>query len=117
MTPATRTPTFRCACRSAGLLACGRSSRPTASSAHLGPLDPCGPRAALFGKSQLAMSKREFLQTLAVAAAAGFPFANDSDGAPATSDFYDLHRFGNNVTLMHVTDCHAQLLPNYFREP
>ena len=63
------------------------------------------------------MSKREFLQTLAVAAAAGFPFANDSYGAPATSDFYDLHRFGNNVTLMHVTDCHAQLLPNYFREP
>lgn len=30
--------------------------------------------------------------------------------------FYDLPRFGN-VHLMHFTDCHAQLLPVYFREP
>ncbi len=63
------------------------------------------------------MSRREFLQTLAVAAAAGFPFANDAFGAAAIGDFYDLHQFGSNVTLMHLTDCHAQLLPTYFREP
>ena len=65
----------------------------------------------------MAMSRREFLHTLAVAAAAGFPFADNACAAAAISGFYDLHRFGNNVTLMHFTDCHAQLLPSYFREP
>jgi sulfur-oxidizing protein SoxB len=65
----------------------------------------------------MAMSRREFLQTLAAAAAAGFPFANDARAATAIGDFYDLHQFGSNVTLMHLTDCHAQLLPTYFREP
>jgi S-sulfosulfanyl-L-cysteine sulfohydrolase len=62
----------------------------------------------------MSMSRREFLHTLAVAASAGFPF----DSRAATiNGFYDLHSFGNNVTLMHFTDCHAQLMPSYFREP
>jgi sulfur-oxidizing protein SoxB len=65
----------------------------------------------------MAMSRREFLHTLAVATAAGFPFAESARAATAIGDFYDLHQFGNNVTLMHFTDCHAQLLPTYFREP
>ncbi len=65
----------------------------------------------------MAMSRREFLHTLAVATAAGFPFADSARAATAIGNFYDLHRFGNNVTLMHFTDCHAQLLPTYFREP
>jgi sulfur-oxidizing protein SoxB len=64
----------------------------------------------------MAMTRREFLHTLAVAAAGGFPFAQ-STRAAAINGFYDLHEFGNNVTLMHFTDCHAQLLPNYYREP
>jgi sulfur-oxidizing protein SoxB len=61
------------------------------------------------------MNRREFLQMLAVAAASGM--AIDSKGALAGNlDLYDLHPYGN-VSLMHMTDCHAQLLPIYFREP
>ena len=63
----------------------------------------------------MTMTRREFLHTLAAAAAAGFPFGDTP--AAAINGFYDLHSFGNNVTLMHFTDCHAQLLPSYFREP
>jgi len=59
------------------------------------------------------MSRREFLHMLAVAAASGFPLARGA----TINGIYDLHEFGNNVTLMHFTDCHAQLLPTYFREP
>ena len=36
--------------------------------------------------------------------------------APATARMYELPRFGN-VHFLHFTDCHAQLLPIYFREP
>ncbi len=61
------------------------------------------------------MNRREFLQVLAVAAASGM--ALDSKKALAGDlDMYNLPRFGN-VSLMHMTDCHAQLLPIYFREP
>ena len=61
------------------------------------------------------MNRREFLQLLAVAAASGM--AIDSKKALAGDlDLYNLPRFGN-VSLMHMTDCHAQLLPIYFREP
>jgi S-sulfosulfanyl-L-cysteine sulfohydrolase len=61
------------------------------------------------------MNRREFLQMLAVAAASGMLL--DSEAALAgDADFYKLPRFGN-VSLMHMTDCHAQLMPIYFREP
>jgi len=61
----------------------------------------------------MSLSRREFLQALAAAAAAGLPL-----GSEAADDerFYDLPRFGG-VSLLHFTDCHAQLLPVYFREP
>ncbi|MEP6656110.1 MAG: thiosulfohydrolase SoxB [Betaproteobacteria bacterium] len=63
------------------------------------------------------MNRREFLQMLAIASAGGL--ALDSRAALADTDgttFYELPRFGN-VSLLHFTDCHAQLLPTYFREP
>jgi sulfur-oxidizing protein SoxB len=63
----------------------------------------------------MTMTRREFLHTLAVAAATGFPLT-DNARAAAINGFYDLHQFGNNVTLMHFTDSHAQLMPTYFRE-
>ncbi len=64
------------------------------------------------------MQRREFMQVLAVAAAAGMPIASrDALGAAsAPAAMYELPRFGN-VHLLHFTDCHAQLLPIYFREP
>jgi sulfur-oxidizing protein SoxB len=59
------------------------------------------------------MDRREFLETLAIAAAAGLPLGSR---AAELDKFYELPRFGN-VSLLHMTDCHAQLLPVYFREP
>ena len=54
---------------------------------------------------------------LAFAAAAGLPLARAMDAqAAGARDFYDLPRFGN-VSLLHFTDTHAQLLPIWFREP
>jgi sulfur-oxidizing protein SoxB len=61
------------------------------------------------------MNRREFLESLAIAAAAGLPIASRSALAADTS-LYDVPRFGN-VSLLHFTDCHAQLLPVHFREP
>ena len=62
------------------------------------------------------MDRRSFLEAMAAAAAAGLPLqslaARQGDGAK----FYDLPRAGN-VSLLHITDCHAQLLPVHFREP
>ncbi len=62
----------------------------------------------------MTLSRREFLQALAAAAAAGLPL--ESRPAPGDEAFYDLPPFGN-VSLLHFTDCHAQLLPVSFREP
>jgi sulfur-oxidizing protein SoxB len=63
------------------------------------------------------MNRREFLQILAAASAAGFALDARSVRAGGKGDsLYDLKKFGN-VHLLHFTDCHAQLLPVYFREP
>ena len=61
------------------------------------------------------MDRREFLHALAAAAAAGLALDRDTSAAQADS-IYDVPAFGN-VGLLHFTDCHAQLLPVYFREP
>ncbi len=62
----------------------------------------------------MSISRREFLQVLAAAAAAGF--AMPGMAASGGRDPYDVPRFGN-VSFLHFTDCHAQLLPVWFREP
>lgn len=57
------------------------------------------------------------MQVLAVAAAGGMALSHHEDAAAKAAEaFYDLPKFGN-VHLLHFTDCHAQLLPIYFREP
>ncbi|KAA3631163.1 MAG: thiosulfohydrolase SoxB [Proteobacteria bacterium] len=66
----------------------------------------------------MTLSRREFMQVLAAASAAGFSlrsFGQSSSGS-APADPYEVPAFGN-VTLMHFTDCHAQLMPINFREP
>ncbi|MBI4985188.1 MAG: metallophosphoesterase, partial [Rhodocyclales bacterium] len=63
------------------------------------------------------LNRREFLHVLAAAAAAGIALdARALLAAPGGSSPYALPRFGN-VHLLHFTDCHAQLLPLWFREP
>lgn len=59
----------------------------------------------------MGMTRREFLHTLTAASAAGFALDGRAEVNP-----YELPRFGN-VSLLHLTDCHAQLLPGHFREP
>jgi sulfur-oxidizing protein SoxB len=64
------------------------------------------------------LSRREFLNVLGAASAAGMALGRwaDADAQTAERGLYELAPFGN-VSLLHMTDCHAQLLPIWFREP
>ncbi len=62
------------------------------------------------------MDRRSFLEALAIAAASGLPLHSRAAAAGDGKGFYDLPPFGN-VSLLHMTDCHAQLMPIFFREP
>ncbi|MBE9515689.1 MAG: thiosulfohydrolase SoxB [Proteobacteria bacterium] len=66
------------------------------------------------------LSRREFLQILAAASAAGIGLngcdSKKGAGSSTTADPYNIPAFGQ-VSFLHMTDCHAQLLPVYFREP
>jgi sulfur-oxidizing protein SoxB len=62
------------------------------------------------------LQRREFLQLLAAATAAGAGLRPGESAAQAAAALYDPKPFGN-VSLLHITDTHAQLLPTYFREP
>ena len=64
------------------------------------------------------LSKRDFFQVLGAGAAAGMGLGRwaDADAATAAQGLYDIPRFGT-VSFLHMTDCHAQLKPIYFREP
>ncbi len=66
------------------------------------------------------LSRREFLQALAFAAATGLTgkgiAGSEKPGIRLPDDYYSLKPFGN-VSFLHFTDCHAQLVPAYYREP
>jgi len=65
----------------------------------------------------MSLNRREFIQALAIASVGGMSLQSELAAAHAQAQsFYDLPKFGN-VHLLHFTDCHAQLLPVYFREP
>ena len=64
------------------------------------------------------LSKREFMQVLGAGTMAGLGMGTyaEADAATAAQGLYDIPKFGN-VSFLHMTDCHAQLKPIYFREP
>ena len=67
------------------------------------------------------MNRREFIGILAAASAAGMlPGCSKktavSNTAALSQTTYELPSFGN-ARLLHFTDCHAKLMPIYFREP
>ena len=76
----------------------------------------------------MTLSRREFLQMLAVASASGVYLTGCETGSDTQKlpkgikantkpgNLYEIPAFGN-VSVMHYTDCHAQLMPIYFREP
>jgi len=64
----------------------------------------------------MTISRREFVRLLGLAGAAGMLPRSVFAQSKQPSDLYETPKFGN-LTLMHMTDCHAQLNPVYFREP
>jgi len=65
------------------------------------------------------ISRRDFLQAAAAAAALVGPTLLPAKAAAQKLSLGDLTRFEplGQVTLLHFTDIHAQLMPLYFREP
>ena len=64
------------------------------------------------------LDRREFLNVMAAGSACGM-FGSWSSAALASAKgekLYDIAKYGN-VSFLHFTDCHAQLMPVYFREP
>jgi sulfur-oxidizing protein SoxB len=64
------------------------------------------------------MNRREFLNLLAAATAAGLPISARAalDQKAGAKLYDDVKPFGQ-VSFLHFTDCHAQLMPVHFREP
>ena len=64
------------------------------------------------------LTKREFMQVLGAGTMAGMGLGAyaDAEAGVASNGLYDIHTFGT-VSFLHMTDCHAQLKPIYFREP
>jgi sulfur-oxidizing protein SoxB len=64
------------------------------------------------------LNRREFLNVMAAGSACGMfgSWAGAASAAARGDKLYDIPKFGN-VSIMHFTDCHAQLTPIYFREP
>lgn len=64
----------------------------------------------------MSISRREFIKLMGLAGAAGMMPTSIFAAKKQPSELYDVPAFGN-VSLLHITDTHAQLNPIYFREP
>ena len=62
------------------------------------------------------MKRRDFIELLMQGAAVAGVGAYSGSALASGSALYEHTPFGS-ARLLHMTDCHAQLLPIYFREP
>ena len=58
----------------------------------------------------MSISRREFVRLMGLAGAAGMLPSSIFAAMRQPSDLYEVPKFGN-VTLLHITDTHAQLNP------
>ncbi|MEG3641406.1 thiosulfohydrolase SoxB [Magnetococcus sp. PR-3] len=67
----------------------------------------------------MSLSRREFMELGALTAAAVVAGSSNLANASNRAGLESLLRFKpeGKLTLMHIADCHAQLMPIYFREP
>jgi sulfur-oxidizing protein SoxB len=64
----------------------------------------------------MTLNRRQFIQIMGMASAAGMFPRSIFAARKVPGDLYEVPKYGN-MRLLHMTDCHAQLLPVYFREP
>lgn len=66
----------------------------------------------------MALTRREFIKVLGASSAAGMisGCGNDADKLSSQNNMYEIAKTGN-ARILHITDTHGNLLPNYFREP
>ena len=67
----------------------------------------------------MALTRREFIKVLGAGSAAGLISGcggNDSAKLASQENMYEVAKTGN-ARILHITDAHGNLLPNYFREP
>jgi len=63
------------------------------------------------------ITRREFIKVIGAASAAGLIGAcSDKKSLSSQENRYEIPKFGN-ARILHMTDTHGNLLPNYFREP
>jgi len=62
------------------------------------------------------LNRREFVRLMGLAGAAGMLPRLDLQAGDDGTALYDAPAFGN-ARILHISDCHAQLNPVYFREP
>ncbi len=66
----------------------------------------------------MALNRREFVKLVGAGAAAGVigTYIYKQKSLSLQDNFYEVKKFGN-ARILHITDTHGNLLPNYFREP
>ena len=67
----------------------------------------------------MALTRRDFIKIIGagtVIGAGAYYLGRDNTLSDLDGDFYQVESFGN-ARVLHLTDVHGNLLPNYFREP
>ncbi len=66
----------------------------------------------------MALTRRDFIKVLSAGSVAGLVSGcgNDKDKLYSQDNRYEVAKTGN-ARILHITDTHGNLLPNYFREP